>query len=190
MLLFFAGRLLSDAGTLLGCLTLSTLTLIIMIVLSVLSISSVAIVSAITSSSATSSSSTSLTIAALSPTLAILVVAVKATTLAKVTHGRQLELPQSFIVVEHHVDLVGQLQCQRLNPRGLRPVHDNRSRGLIQGSHQLLVDDHLTNLTVHSGRLNVKHLSQHVNGDGVVDEAVRLKIELIYKLKSAQKTYL
>ena len=44
------------------------------------------------------------------------------------------------------------------------PVHNNTLTGLVQGSHQFLIDDHLGHQSVDTVLLQLKHLSQ----DGLV----------------------
>ena len=53
------------------------------------------------------------------------------------------ELQKTLVVLDQLRDLVGQLKGQRLQPGGIRAMHDHALRRLVQGSHQLLVDDHL-----------------------------------------------
>lgn len=89
--------------------------------------------------------------------LAVLVVAIEAPTLGKVSHRGDHQLIEALIVVEQHVQLVGQLQRHALDARRLGTVHDHRACGLIERRHQLFVDDHLTDATVHHGAVQIEH---------------------------------
>ena len=120
---------------------------------------------------------------ALSVSTTVLVVPVEAATLAEVAQGCKLELPKTFVIVQKHVHLVGQLQGKALNPGRLGAVHHYSSRRLVHRCHQLIIDDHLANLTVNSGGFHIEHLSQCVNRNRIIDKTVKksLKMPLVKK---------
>lgn len=82
------------------------------------------------------------------------------------------ELQQALVVVHQLTDFVRQLQGQRLQPGRFRAVHHHAAGGLVQGRHQLLVNDHFGDDRVDGGLLQLEHLGQSLGGDGVVDLGV------------------
>jgi hypothetical protein len=80
-----------------------------------------------------------------------------------------LHLEDALVRVDQVVDLVDQLQRDRLQAARLGAVHHHRARGVVQRGHQLLVDDHFADHRVHDGTVELKHLRQLLHRDGVVD---------------------
>lgn len=119
----------------------------------------------------------------------ILVIAtIETSALVELSQRGGLELVQSLIVVQQDQRLLRQLDAQRLDARWFSAMHDHRTCGLVQRGHQLLVDDHLGDESVHTRLVQIEHGGQHVNGHRFVDKAVRTRKKKEHLAKTNPKS--
>ena len=79
------------------------------------------------------------------------------------TIGTLLVVKDPLVVLHEAAQLLGQLQGQVLLGSRLRAVHHHSLRRLVQGGHQLLVNDHLADDGVYRWQVQLKHVGQRLH---------------------------
>jgi hypothetical protein len=95
----------------------------------------------------------------------ILTVALLAALLVALEVVSLLHLENALVGVHQIGDLVGQLHGQCLQARRLGTMHHHRFGGVVEGGHQLLVDDHFADERMDLGLDQLEHLGQVGHAD-------------------------